>query len=92
MAREILTGIGILISTIEIDGFWGDTTMQKRHLVGDADGSTMVVYFAREAFNGIWLTGYLECLEEDCVGSIPAENEAQADWLLASYEEHGWEE
>jgi hypothetical protein len=92
MSQEILTGIGSLSSTIEIDGFWGDTIMDKHHLVGGADGSTMVLYLAQDALNGIWLTAYLECLGEDCTEYIPDEIETQVDWLLASYEEHGWEE
>jgi hypothetical protein len=92
MARGTFARIGTLAGQIEIDGFWDDTVLEKFWLTITSDRPGMVVYFAQGPLNGLWLTAYLECLGEGCAVEIPYEIEDQADRLLASYEEHGWEE
>ena len=91
-ARDLLTGLAPLAGKIEINGFWGDTLMHKFRFADAESRATLVAYIAQDQLNGVWLMAYLECSGEGCQDGIPAEIEAQADWLLASYEEHGWEE
>lgn len=89
--RQMLQRLGEPAGYVHIQGFWNSARMRKFHLMED-DDVAVVVYFSEQPLLDRWLTATLECRADDSDCPIQAEIELAADRILASYEEHGWEE
>jgi len=77
-----------------LHSFWqGEIPVTKYRLV--EDNRVMMVYYSDEiAIDSLRLTIFLreETPDDDNPQGIPPAIEAEADTIVASYEEHGWEE